>query len=134
MIKTFKEIKEIDNVIGIIFKRNKELENSKFGYACKRFAEKNYVLVSRELGDKIQDIRILNALENPTTKEIIKDPSDMMRGFKYSKEGLINCIKQERDIISEFEKKEIEIEPYICTSIPESITESEQEELRGLII
>jgi hypothetical protein len=134
MKKTYKEFKDIDILIGKILKRNPAIKNSKFGYACEKFAEKNYVSVAKKLIEKIYDIRLQNALEDPQTKEVKIDTNPASRGFKFSKEGLINCIKQEREIIEEFDKKEIEIEPYFCISIPEEITKEEKEKLKGLLI
>jgi hypothetical protein len=132
MIKTFKQLQEVDQLVASLYQKDKTLEQSKMGYAYKRFSEKNYFPVVKELQEKLIDIRVDNAMEDPTTKQILKDPTDQ-RGFKYSKEGLKKCIEQERKVIDEFNKREIEIIPYISSFVPEILTEDNLEELKGLI-
>jgi len=132
MKKTFQELQEVDQLIGSLYEKDKTLRESKFGYVYKRFSKKNYIPVVEELTEKIQDIRIENSLEDPQTKQILQDPSNP-RGFKFSKEGLKRCIELERQLSKEFDKREIEIIPYISSYMPE-LTDDQKEMLTGLIL
>lgn len=130
--KTFKEIQEVNQLIGELYQKDKSLQDSKFGYACKRFLEKNYNPIIKEAREELMDIRINNAMEDKTTKEILKDQTDM-RGFKYTKEGLKKCIQEENDLNAKYESKEIECEPYISSYVP-VLTEEQIAMLKDLII
>jgi hypothetical protein len=134
MKKTFKELVEIDSFIGNLYKENKELELSKFGYCYKRFAEKSYYNVLKEYQQKIQDIRIDCALENNDTKAVITD-NDNPRGYKYTKEGLKKVSREENKLSEEWDLKEFDIEPFFCKeeNIP-LLTEGQREKLLGVII
>ena len=132
MIKKFKELQEVDQLIASLYAKDKTLQNSKFGYAYKRFVEKNYVPVIKEMQERLTDVRIDNALEDKNTKEILID-KESNRGYKYSKEGLKKCIEDERKVMKEFEEKEIEIESFISSFVPQ-LDEGQKEILNGLII
>jgi len=135
--KTFDELSEVDRMVGYLYKKNPELEHSKFGYAYKRFSDKNYMSLFQEFMGKIKDVQIDNALENEQTKEILVDKDPMnQRGFKYSKEGLKKVIKDEEKITDTFNKKVIEIEPFFCPkdSIPKKLEDWQIDLLKGLII
>ena len=116
MKKTFKELQEIDLIVGGIYHRKPELRNTKFGYAYKRFVKKNY-----------------QPLVDEKTKEILIDRLNP-RGYKYSKEGLKQVIKDENQISNKFDLKETEIEPFLSSYIPEDLTEEETEILTGIVI
>ncbi len=132
--KTFKELQELDVLVGALYKRNTELQKGKFGYAYKRFVDTNYVKILKEYQHKINDARIDFALEDPITKEILKDKEDS-RGFKYSKDGLKKVILKENEITDEFNPKEVEIDPYFISeaSLPE-LSDEEREQLIGVLI
>lgn len=132
MKKTFKQLQEIDEVVGGLYLKDENLRGSKFGYAYKRFSEKNYVPAIKEMNEEILTVRIDDALEDQKTKEIISDQANF-RGFKYSKEGLKSVIKKEKDIRDSWDEKEIEITPHISTLIPE-MTDDEKEILTGTLI
>lgn len=132
MKKTFKELNEIDLLIGELYKQTPDLKNTKFGYAYKKFSEKNYIPTFKERNEKLTDIYIDNALEDETTKAlIINDKS--RTGFSHSKEALKKLLKEEEKIKQEFDLQEIEIESYISTYIPQ-LDEVEKDILMGLII
>ncbi len=133
MKKTFKEILEIDSLVGTLYQTNPKLKDTKFGYACKRFCEKNFTPTFEERSQLIVTARINNALEDPQTKALLVDPTSQ-RGFKYGKEGLIKCIEEEHKIVEEFDKKEIEIKPFISSVIPEGLTQDEKDLLTGAVI
>lgn len=133
MIKTFKELQEIDNVVGELYKTNPDLKQSKFGYAYKRYSAKNYEPIVKEFRDELELIRLENAMEDEKTKEVLIDRMNS-RGYKYSKEGLKNAMKQEADLMEKFNLKEIEIIPYITTSIPEELNDEVKEMLTGIVI
>lgn len=132
MIKTFKELQNIDSVVGSLYKKNPELRDTKFGYAYKRFYEKNYSPIFKEFTEQINDSYIDNALVDERTQALLTD-QDNSRGFKYSKDGLKKVMKDENKITEEFNKREIEIEPFISSYVPE-LTEDEKEILIGTVI
>lgn len=134
MKKTFKQLVEIDSIIGNMYEKNDKLELSKFGYAYKRFAEKNYYPHLKEYQQKIQDARIDKALEDSETKAIITDKENP-RGYKYNKEGLKNLIKEENRLSDEWDIKEFEIESFYCKeeNLPE-LSDEQREKLTGILI
>lgn len=134
MKKTFLELNEIDQSVSLLYKNNDKLRDTKFGYAYKKFYEKNFHKLNKKLQEELQDVRIENALEDDKTKEILKD-EESFRGYKYSKEGLKLVVKSEREILSKYEAMEVEIEPYFCKkeSLPE-LTEYQVELFKGCII
>jgi len=133
MKKTFGQLQKIDNLVASLYAKDKTLEKSKFGYAYKRFVDKNYMPTLDELQERLVDIRISNALEDKNTGEVLTDRGNN-RGFKYSRDGLKKCIKEERKAIKEFDEKEIEITPFISSYKPIGLTEEEKSILRGLLI
>lgn len=132
--KTFKQLRDADFLVGLLYKDNPELEKGKFGYAWKRFINKNYMKHLKEFQNELLDVRIDNALEDEKTKALLTDATNP-RGYKYSKEGLKAVIKKENEITDKWEDKEIEVEPYILPieSLPE-LNEDEREELTGILI
>jgi hypothetical protein len=133
MLKTFKDLRELDNMVGQLYAVDPKLKDTKFGYAYKRFVEKNYQKPLNDFQEAIMDARIDNALTNETTKELLKDPMDM-RGFKYSKEGLKAVIKAENQLVELWNAKEIECTPYISSYKPENLSEEQTEAMTGLLI
>ena len=130
--KTFKQLKEVDSIVGELYAKDKTLEKTKFGYAYKRFLDKNYIPTMEKFQEKILDIRIENALEDKTTKEVLIDKMNP-RGYKFTKEGLKKCIAEERVAVEEFDKTEIEIIPFISSFVPE-LSDEDKEELTGLVL
>jgi MFS superfamily sulfate permease-like transporter len=94
-MKKFKELQEVDGLVAGLYAKDKKLQNSKFGYAYKKFSDKFYFPVVKELQERIQDVRVDNAMEDKNTKEILVDKENV-RGYKYTKEGLLKCMKEER--------------------------------------
>lgn len=131
--KTFQELKDLDQLVAILYQKNKELPNTKFGYAYKRFVEKNYLPAAREFNADIEGVRIDSALEDPTTKALMTDEKDV-RGYKYSKQGKKDVIAAEQKLIKEWNDKEIECVPYISVYVPEDLTQEEKEALTGILI
>lgn len=131
--KTFKELGEVNELVGELYKNDPKLKDTKFGYAFKRFMEKNYEPTNKEMQEKLIDVRIDNALEDKLTKEIMMDKTNS-RQMKYSKDGLKKCIAAERKIYDEFDGIEIEIIPFITTQIPTVLIDEQKEVLKGLII
>lgn len=132
MKKTFKELQEIDSLVGAIYQKHPELKESKFGYAYKRYSAKTYEPVVKDFRDELEGIRIDNAMEDETTKEIMADRTNS-RGFKYSKEGLKAVIAAEKKLIEKFDAKEVEIIPFITANIPEEISAEDKEALTGIV-
>lgn len=134
MTKTFKELMEIDNEIGLMYKNDPNLEGTKFGYNYKRFAEKNWYPQSKAYNDVLGDIQVENARIDPATQKIMQDPISV-RGFEYTKDGLKAVILAERRLRDEWEVKEIDVEPRLCApeNVPE-LTSKQKELFSGVII
>ena len=132
--KTFKELQEVDALMGMIFTKNLILRDSKFGYTYKRFYEINFQNIFNEYLSEIEDVRIDNCLEDPTTKAVKLSNNPGGRSYLYSKTGLKEVIKAENKIEKKFQLKEIKITPYFIKDIPKTLTETEIELLKGLII
>lgn len=130
---TFKEILEIDGIVARLYKEDKNLVNSKFGYAYKRYYAKNYTPALEEFQNGMETIRINNALEDKDTKALITDEKNP-RGYKYSKEGLKKCIEEENKYKETYFEKEIEIVPFLSPLIPENLSEEDRELLTGVVI
>ncbi len=103
---------EIDNLVGSLYQENKSIENSKFGYAYKRFVDKNYVPTLTEYNKELVVIRV---------------------DYKYSKQELVNVIKAEDKLQEKYGKIEIEIIPFISVHVPE-LSEELKERLTGLVL
>jgi len=130
MKKTFKQIQEIDNLVGVMYAKQPELKDSKFGYAYNKFFEKNYAPTLKVLKEELTDSTVDHALEDETTKALLKDEKGE---YKYSKEGQKALMKAQREIYEKYNNLEIEVEPYISTFTP-NLTEEEREMLEGTLI
>ena len=134
--RTFEELIKIDNMMGSMFRVNPKLLEGKFGYAYKRFSEKNLSQHLKQFREELTDIRIEHALTDEKTKEIIFD-KESDRGFKYSKEGLKEVLKAERKLDEKWDKKVIKIVPYIMANdglVDVELTEIQKEAFTGLFI
>jgi hypothetical protein len=134
MLKTFKELQEIDSIHGRLLK-NPSFKQTKLAYAFKRFTQKNLVKIFTDFNNSNQDIRIDNALVDEKTKALLyKEDGE---NFQFSKEGLKAVMKQLRENKETWDIKEFEIEPFICKEpLDESLKleENEVELLKGVII
>ncbi len=133
MKKTFRELKEIDDIIATIYFKNPKLKETKFGYAYKRFYEKNVVPTLRNLQEQIQDVNVEHALEDKDTKAVLVDATNS-RGYKYSKEGLKKCLQEERKVLEKAQQIMIDVVPYICSQVPKELEAEDIELLTGLLI
>lgn len=133
MKKLFKDLQEIDNLVGQFYQQHPEYRQSKFGYAYKRYSEKTYAPIVSEFRDELQAIRIENALEDKSTGEILTDASNN-RGYKYSKEGLLGVIKAENVLMEKYNLKEVEIIPFVTKECPEELSDELKEMLKGVIL
>lgn len=133
MKKTFKELQEIDILVGGLYQRNPKLRDSKFGYAYKRFTDKNYVPHVREFNEELSALRVQHALEHPSTKEVMVDLQSP-RGYKYSKSELINLMGAEKRLQDEWDKKEFDITPFLSATIPDELEEEHREMLAGIVL
>jgi len=130
MIKTFQELTEVDNIVVKLYRTNPTLKDSKFGYAYKRFYQKNYEPTLKELQEKLTDLAVEHALEDKETKALLKDAKG---NYEYTKDGKIKLMKAERELLEQTNNKEIEIEPHISPMTPE-LTEYEFDALNGLVV
>ena len=133
MTKTFKELRDLDLLIGDLYAKDPSINDTKFGYAYKRFVKKNVQPVYEKYQEALADVRIANALEDPITHEILVD-KESYRGYKFSREGLQKVIKEERSITEDWDKREIEVDPFLSPYVPESLTEEMKDQLTGLVI
>ncbi len=130
--KTLEQLLEVDNVVGDLYAKNPKLKDGKFGYAYNRFYAKNIKPVTDEMQEKTADARIENAMVNEQTKELLKDTANP-NAYKYTKEGMKKLTQDVRDIIKEFNKKEVEVIPFFTTDVPEMMDE-QKELLVGCLI
>ncbi len=133
MKKTFEELTEVDQIIGQLYAKKPDLKNTKFGYAYDKFYKLNIKPVADRMRDEILDVRVENAMEDKTTKQILADKTSF-RGFLYTKAGLRDVIKAEREIEERYSNEEVEVQPYFSSYIPEELEDYQKELLLGLII
>jgi len=131
--KTYKELVELDQAVGELYKKTPDLVNTKFGYAYKKFSAKNLKEVFNDYGEELSGIRIDNASVDEKTKTLLIAPT--VRGFQYSKEGLKAVIKAERELEKKWESKVFDVESYIVKAedLPE-LTENQLEIMKGIIV
>lgn len=135
--KTFKELNKFSDVVRNMVGKNKDLMETKFGYAIKRFEEKNLSEIYREYNQELTMVRIDHALANKDTGALVRDPNPQsQRGFEFDKEGLKAVIKAEMKIEKEWMPKEFEVQPYICKpeNLPKDLTEEQIEVFTGLVM
>jgi hypothetical protein len=134
-MKTFKELQEVDLMVAELYRKNPKLKDSKFGYAYKRFSDKNYAPLVRDFNEELAALRVTFALEDPTTKEVLVDRMNV-RGFKYGKQQLIDLMVAERKLESDFYDKEVDVKPFTITeeNLPEGLEESQFDLLKGIVL
>lgn len=134
--RTFKELRELDNIIGMMFGADKNLPNTKFGYGYKRFYTKNLADPFTEYQNEIQDVWADHAMIDDKTKVIVRDEGKKDRsGFGYDREGDKNVRKAEKKLYDKWAVKEIEVDPYFIDpkDLPE-LNEFQKEAFKGLIM
>jgi len=129
--KTFRQLNEIDSVVGELYEKDTTLSQTKFGYAYGKFYEKYVKPVLMELQTELTVISVNNALEDKETKAILM--TEDRKEYLYSKEGKIKKMKEQQKLVEEFNEKEFEIEPYVATYKPE-MTDEQYEVLKGVIV
>lgn len=131
--KTFKELNSLNSLYGVLVQTQEGFKDTKLGYALKRFSEKNLVDIFTKFNDALQDMRIDNALADEKTGAILYQEGG--KEFQYSKDGLKKVLKLSREITAEWEKKEFEVEPFICKDLKGvTLTDEDKEILAGLVI
>lgn len=132
---TFKAFKKIMKVWNNMADQDETLLKTKFGYAMKRFFDKNIDIVFKDYNQKLTSIRIDHALVDEKTKALltkeVKTPGG--REFEYGKEELKAVIAAEQKLEAEWEKKEFDIYPYICKDVPE-LDEVQLEVFKGFVV
>jgi len=111
MKKTFKELRELDVMMGELYRTDPTVRNTKFGYAYKRISDKIYFPAVKEYHADLAMVRLDHALTDPVTRAILLD-NETNRGYKYDKAGMKDVIEGEYDLIGLFDKKEFEVESY----------------------
>lgn len=128
----FERLQELDQIYGSLLKEE-GFENTKLGYAFKRFIDKNKKFFL-DYNEALQEARVDNALTDEKTKALLVDKENP-RGFQYSKEDFKKLLKEEKAILEKFKDKDCEVEPFICKDIGDnSFNEEEKEVLTGLVI
>lgn len=132
MTKTYAQIKEADEIVGELYRISPELKNSKFAYAWKKFADKNYRPLLQELNNHLEDARIENCLVDPITKEILHNDRG---GYKFDRAGMATTLEVHRKLLKEFDEKEIDVTPfYVKAEDLPVLTEAQTDSLKGLVI
>lgn len=124
------QLNEINNVVAELYQKDEHLKQGKFGYAYNKFYQKNTQVILDELKEAITISNVNNALEDEKTKALITDEKGK---YKYSKEGKIALLKEQKAIVEEYYKKEIELTLYLSPVKPE-MTEEQYEVLKGVIV
>ena len=134
MTKTFKQLQEAEQLVSALIKAEPTLKDTKFGYAFKRFSEKNYVPLAKDFNNELTTLRIEYALEDKITGEVLTDRTNS-RGFKYGKQPLKQLLIEETKLADKWDSMEFEITPYI-SKLPDTIelTEGQLEILTGLVL
>lgn len=127
------KILEIDQEVAGLYQKDPELTNTKFGYAYKRYYQKNFTPMRDAYNEAVETIHINNALEDPTTKAIIADEKSPT-GYAHSKEGKIKDMKDMKELNKTFYEEEVEVEPYISVFIPKGVKDEQKELFKGIII
>lgn len=132
---TFKQMREMNGAFSILEHKNPLIAETKFGYAFKRFFEKNIAHVFKEYNMKLSIIRIESALTDEKTKAVLTsdDAQKGGRGFQYNKEGLKDVMVAESKLEENWDSKEYDVEPFISKDVPK-LNESEIEVFKGFII
>lgn len=136
MKKTYRELKEILEIINEVFTKNKELEKTKFYYAVDKFYKKNIKPIQEEFNEKISNKQLEEALTDKDTGEILYGETNAKgdRPYKYNKEGLKNLNQYFRDLTKEYDAKEYEVISYISSFVPEELSDENKELLKGSVL
>lgn len=132
-MKTYREILEIDALVGKLYKENENLKSSKFGYWYNKFYEKNVDPIRNEYALALENIKVNNALEDEKTKALLKD-SSIPNEYQYSKPGRLKYLEEKQKLDKEFYDKQIEVISFKSPLVPEGLTGEEREMLEGIII
>lgn len=132
MKKTYKELMEVINVVDGLYAKTPTLKDSKFGYAFKKFFDKNCASLVKEFNEKLQDANLEFALVDEKTKEVLYT-DEKRTYYKMDKASSQKLIDFNRKLTREYEPKEIEITPFISKYKPE-LSEYQEEVLRGLLV
>lgn len=124
---TFELLLDINGAINNLF-AEPTFANTKFGYACKKFVQKNVVKPIADYDEEIMLCRVNNALTDEKTGELLQDEKG---NYKFNKEGTIAFMQQSKEIRAKWLAKEVEIEPYIVTDLPE-LTDEQTELFKGV--
>ena len=89
----FERLQKVDLIYGSLLKEE-SFENTKLGYAFKRFVDKNKQFFV-DYNEALHEVRIDNALTDEKTKALIIDNSTG-RGYAYGKEELKKLLKEEK--------------------------------------
>lgn len=135
MKKTFKQLQEIDQVVGGLYAKNPELRETKFGYSYKRFSDKNYMPVVRDYQESLGDIRADAALTDKDTGALLLDKENP-RGYKFDSKGDKKIRQAERKLTEEWDEKEFDITPFYVKveDLPKNMNEFQTEVLMGSLI
>lgn len=129
---TFKQLREFKEVVDSMF-RKEGFENTKLGYAIKKFIQREVAPIVKKYNAELDDIQIEHALVDEKTKAVLLNESGKGRPFQYDKEGTKAVNKAENALVEKWDKEEFEVEPYLCKE-PVIVTESEMEVLKGLVL
>lgn len=130
--KTFAELMEIDEIVGVLYTRNPLIRNGRFGYWYTKFYKKNITPITNEIAEKIADNRLDNAMIDKDTNEILY--SEDKKSYRIDKEGQKKVNEFQRAIYKEYNEKEFDIIPQISSEVPVELLDEEKKVLKGLVI
>ncbi len=130
--KTFEDLKKIDKIHESLLKVE-GFKNTKLAYAFKRLTEKSLKDIFTEYHEAINDIKIDFALVDEKTKALLFNETNT--DYQNSKEDRKKLLKKLKEVNAEWDKKEFEIEPFICNDLGDmELDQYDTEILKGVII
>lgn len=131
MKTTFRALREFNIASNNLIRREPKVMDTKFGYAIKRVS-KGFEKYFNEYNLELESLGIDHALVDKDTKALLLSEKGSPRPYQYDKKGLTDLIKAEYKLSSEWNDKEVEVEPFIAKEVP-TLTDDEKEAFAGLV-
>jgi hypothetical protein len=128
MKKSFDDILKFSNA-GSFYVRSLNGKKTKLSYAIEKVSKQTDGYIS-EYRDAVQDIGIEYAAVDSDGVLLVQEDGS----FKFTKEGLKNKVRDERDLLKEWKDKEFDVEPFYSTELPEDISDAMLDVLTGFVI
>lgn len=134
--RTFQKLREF-NVISQGYLLRCRM-GTKIAYAIARVQEKYMSTIFKEYSEKVRTIAIEHCFVDGNGvilyDTVRGENGQESRKFRYTKEGMIKKEKDEKELMDEYDKKEVEIDTFIVKDVPLDLNEIEIEAFKGLVI